>query len=129
MSEPQRYFTLEQANVEVKLLRPLVEEILAIRGTIIARQPQAWPVVEKAAGNGGSKEASLLVVEFERLDNLARQIRATGAILKDINTGLVDFPTLRDGREVYLCWRYGEGEIEYWHEIEAGFAGRKRLNP
>lgn len=128
MSETPRYFTLEQANAVVKLIRPLVEEMLAIRNAIIARQPQAWTVVEKAAGNGGSKEASQMVVEFERLDNLARQIRVTGAILKDINTGLVDFPTLREGREVYLCWRYGEGDIEYWHEIETGFAGRKRLS-
>jgi hypothetical protein len=128
MSEKPRYFTLEQANAVVKMIRPLVEEILAIRNAIIARQPQTWPVVEKAAGNGGSREASQMVVEFERLDKLAREIRSTGAILKDINTGLVDFPTLREGQEVYLCWRYGEGDIEYWHEIETGFAGRKRLS-
>jgi hypothetical protein len=48
-------------------------------------------------------------------------------IIKDINTGLLDFPAIRDGREVYLCWKNGEGDIAYWHEIEDGFAGRQSI--
>jgi hypothetical protein len=125
VSEPPRYFTLEQANAIVKAIRPLIGEILQIRQAIVDRQPQVWPVVAKSAGNGGSKEASQMVQEFQRLDHLVREIQATGAVLKDINTGLVDFTTLRNGREVYLCWKYGEEKIAYWHEIDAGFAGRK----
>jgi hypothetical protein len=51
-----------------------------------------------------------------------------GCILKDINTGLVDFPTVRKGREVFLCWQHGEPEIAFWHDVDAGFAGRQPLD-
>jgi hypothetical protein len=122
-----RYFTLEQANATLKVVRPLVEQILAIRQVILDRQPEVWPTLEKAAGNGGGRAASLLAVEFDRLDTLVRQIQAMGVELKDVNLGLLDFPSLRDGRLVYLCWKYGEDEIRFWHEIDAGFGGRQPL--
>jgi hypothetical protein len=122
-----RYFTLPEARAALKAVQPLVSEILEIRGKLLARRPEVWGVVERAAGNGGSAAASKLVVEFERLDSLIHQIQDMGVLLKDINTGLLDFPHLRDGREVYLCWQYGEEGIEFWHEIEAGYAGRQPL--
>jgi hypothetical protein len=124
-----RYFTVEEANAALTLIRPMMDEIQLIRLEILKNQPEAWPVIEKAAGNGGSRAASLLAQNFEQLDTLVHQILNTGAILKDINTGLLDFPSLRDDHEVYLCWRYGEERIEYWHEIDAGFAGREPLDP
>ena len=74
------------------------------------------------------EHAVYLAQNFERLDALVHQILDTGAILKDINTGLLDLPSLRDDHEVYLCWRHGEQRIEYWHEIDAGFAGREPLD-
>ena len=55
------------------------------------------------------------------------QIQDLGVLVKDINLGLLDFPALREGQEVYLCWQYGEGEIAFWHEVEAGFAGRQPI--
>ena len=122
-----RYFTLQEANQALTVIRPLVDEIQAIRQEILARQPEVWPVVERSAGNGGSQAASELIKEFERLDVLVHQIQATGALLKDINIGLLDFPALKDGREVYLCWKYGEGDIAFWHEIEEGYAGRQPI--
>lgn len=122
-----RYFTVEQANEALKILKPLVQEMMEIRQSILERQPETWPALQKAVGNGGSKAASLMAQEFARLNDLARQIQSTGILLKDINLGLLDFPSLRDGREVYLCWRYGEELIEYWHDVDAGYAGRQRL--
>jgi hypothetical protein len=122
-----RYFTVEEANAALAVIGPLVERLLQIRQAIRERQPEVWPVIEKAYGNGGSKIASQVEREFERLNDLARQIRSLGAIVKDLNTGLVDFPSLREGREVYLCWQYGEAHVEYWHEKEAGFSGRQRI--
>lgn len=127
MSPEKRYFTLEQANAVVQAIRPMLAEILAIRQVILEDRPRIWPVIEKAAGNGGSKIASEMAREFQRLDTLVREIAATGAILRDINSGLVDFPALREGREVYLCWRYDEPRVEYWHELNGGFAGRQKL--
>lgn len=123
-----RYFTLQEANAALTVIRPLMDEVQAIRLDLLARQPDVWPVVERAAGNGGSRTASKLVREFERFDALVHQIQATGALFKDINLGLLDFPALKDGREVYLCWKYGEGEIAHWHEIELGYAGRQPID-
>jgi hypothetical protein len=123
-----RYFNLEQANKTLEIVRPMMEEIQAIRQEILARQPEAWPAVERAAGNGGSHDASLLALNFGRLDDLVHQILDTGALIKDLDTGLVDFPALRGGKEVYLCWQVGELHIDFWHEVEAGFAGRQPID-
>jgi len=122
-----RYFTLQEANETLEIIRPWIDEIQAIRQEILARKRDVWPVVERAAGNGGSRVASKLVVEFGRLDALVHQIKDTGVLFKDINLGLLDFPALKEGREVYLCWKYGEGDIAFWHEIEAGYAGRQSI--
>ena len=123
----RHYFTLDEANAIAAMIRPLLGEILEIRREILAMRPSVWPVVEKAAGNGGSKDASILAHEFQRMDELVREIMATGAELKDLNSGLVDFLALCDEREVYLCWRYDENEIQYWHELDAGFLGRQSI--
>jgi len=123
-----RYFTLQEANEVLNAIRPLLDEIQTIRKEILARKPEIWPVVERAAGNGGSQSASKLVREFERLDAFVHQVQDTGVLFKDINAGLLDFPALKDGREVYLCWQYGEDDIAFWHEVEAGYAGRQSID-
>ena len=123
-----RYFTLAEANTTLETIRPLMDEIQSIRNNIIAHQPEAWPAIEKSAGNGGNSTLSKLVNDFDRLDKVLYQILETGAQVKDINTGLLDFPALREGHEVYLCWKHGEDQIAFWHEVEAGFAGRQPID-
>lgn len=123
----KRYFTVEEANQALEALRPLMAEILAIRDWLAAEHPALLPVLEKIAGNGGSPAASQMVSEFARIEALVHMIEAQGVLVKDVNQGLLDFPSLREGREVYLCWQYGEGRIAFWHEVEAGFAGRQAL--
>lgn len=122
-----RYFTLHEANEALKIIRPLLDDVMEIRNKILASQPEAWPAIEKSAGNGGNKALSNMVQDFERLDALIHQILDTGVQIKDINIGLLDFPSLRDEHEVYLCWKYGENDIAFWHEIDAGFAGRQPI--
>lgn len=122
-----QYFTLQEANKALKAIRPLMQEVQTIRKKILENQPEAWPAIEKSAGNGGNRALSNMVQDFEKLDALIHQIQDTGAQIKDINTGLLDFSALKDGREVYLCWQYGEEDIAFWHEIEAGFAGRQPI--
>jgi len=123
-----RYFTLQEANETLTTIRPLMEEVQTIRQKILANQPEAWPAIEKSAGNGGNRALSNMIQDFEKLDALVHLIQDTGVLIKDINIGLLDFPALRDGREVYLCWQYGEGDIAFWHEVEAGFAGRQPID-
>ena len=122
-----RYFTVEHANDALISLRPVVERILELRQSILERQPEIWPALQKAFGNGGSQVASQAAMEFASLDAMIRKIHASGALLKDVNQGLLDFPYLRDGREVYLCWRFNEESVQFWHEKDAGFAGRRAL--
>jgi hypothetical protein len=123
----ERYFTLQEANAALETVRPWVAEILDIRAAILDSRPEVWPVIEKSMGNGGSRAASRLVVGFERLEALVQRIQELGVLIKDVNTGLLDFPSLRDGKLVYLCWRYGEDDIRFWHEVDSGFAGRQAI--
>jgi hypothetical protein len=122
-----RYFSLAEANATLTLIRPWIEEAIRIRDEVMARQPEIWPAIERAVGNGGNAAISKVFFDFNRLDELVHRIQETGAIVKDISIGLVDFPALREGREVYLCWKYGEEQIQFWHEPEAGFAGRQPI--
>jgi hypothetical protein len=121
------YFTLQEANETLTIIRPVVEEIQQIRQVILEKQPEAWPAIQKSVGNGGNRALSSIVQDFERLDALVHRIQALDVLLKDINLGLLACPARKDGRVVYLCWQYGEGEIRFWHEVEAGFAGRQPI--
>ena len=122
-----RFFTLEEANACLPRLRELLGEIQDVRKRVLASRPETWPVLQKAIGNGGSKKAAELVFEFNRLERAAQEIKEMGCLLKDVDQGLVDFLSRREGREVYLCWRYGEERVAYWHDLTAGFAGRQPL--
>jgi hypothetical protein len=123
-----RYFTLSEANETLNAIRPLVDEIQAIRQKVLSSQPEIWSALEKSVGNGGNRSLSLLIQDFEQLDALVHSILELGVLIKDINTGLLDFPALREGREVYLCWQLGEGEIAFWHEVDSGYAGRQPID-
>lgn len=122
-----RYFTVAEANALLPEVRRTVARMLEARQNIIVARPDVWPVLEKAVGNGGSQRAGELIFEFEKVQAAAKRISELGLHLKDINTGLVDFLSLRDGREVYLCWRYDEPAVTHWHDLEAGFAARQPL--
>lgn len=123
----QRLFTLDEARQLLPQLRTLLRAMLEARERIVDAQPELWPVLEKAIGNGGSKKAGEMLKYFQIIQMGSQAIQDLGIEIKDINTGLVDFPSEREGRVVYLCWRYGEDTIEYWHELDAGFAGRQPL--
>ena len=123
-----KYFTLQQANETLKIIRPLMDEIQTIRQKILDKQPETWDAIEKSVGNGGNRTLSRMVQDFERLDILVHRILDTGAQIKDINIGLLDFSAMKEGREVYLCWKYGEEDIAFWHEVDAGYAGRQPID-
>lgn len=123
-----RFFTLDQANAALPRLNELLEQAMQARRAIVDARPELWPVLKRSIGNGGSKKAGEMLPEFQRLEAAVREIEQLGVHLKDTDMGLVDFlHRLPDGTEVCLCWRYGEQEVAYWHELHAGYAGRKRL--
>lgn len=130
-----RYFTLTQANELLAEVRPLAERLVAHRKALAEVQATHDRVLGRIAGNGGSIGSREVAELNERvaseLAGVARcvnGIHELGAIVKDPDTGLVDFPAQHGGEEVLLCWQLGEDEIAYWHGPEEGYAGRKPLD-
>ncbi len=131
-----RHFTREEANALLPQVRPLAEELVEHRATLAAAQLERKKLALQIAGNGGgvdSAGAAALDEEIAREHaGVARCVNAShelGGVVKDPDTGLVDFPAQVGGVEVFLCWRLGEDEIDHWHGIDEGFSGRKPLDP
>jgi hypothetical protein len=129
-----RHFTPEEANAALAEVRPLVEQMVARRETHAAALERQEELEGSIRGNGGGIPPATLAeahAEVEReereLARLVDRIGEHGAQVKDIDEGLIDFPALRHGETVLLCWRLGEDDIRYWHTVEDGFAGRQEL--
>lgn len=90
--------------------------------------PEIQKARDSAALDGYSKFGGEYVESVSHLMSLIHQIKDLGVLLKDAERGLCDFPYIKDGRVVYLCWQLGEDSIQYWHEVETGFAGREPLD-
>ena len=120
-----RYFTVEEANALLSEIRPLMSQLLDRRGKVVESRHEMAPFLKKHGHNVGGGAASTIVQDFIAIERLAKKIRSYGCVIKDLNGGLVDFLSERDGREVYLCWRYNEPSIEFYHELHTGFNGRE----
>ena len=130
----ERYFTVEEANEALAEVRPLTEELVSHMRALIEIQERQAALTTRISGNGGNVEPRELQEVQERLDGevagIARcvaRIHELGAQVKDLDEGLVDFPALRGGEDVLLCWRLGEDEIGFWHGLDEGFSGRRPL--
>lgn len=127
------YFTRAEAEALLPWLAAALREMRALRGELAQRESDLREAHTRMASNGHSLRNELDTLPEEiadltrRIADQAREVAESGAIIKDLDMGLLDFPTLREGREVYLCWRLGETRISWWHEIEAGLSGRQPL--
>lgn len=131
---PPRYFTVEQANAALDDLRPVVEQMVEHRRRFLVAQDRRGDLTEQAGSNGGDltptdfgEVEEELELQAAALARCIEQLQAAGALVKDLDRGLLDFPALLDGEEILLCWHLGEDEIEFFHGPDAGFAGRKPL--
>jgi hypothetical protein len=124
-----KIFTVEEANALLPQVRVIVGKIQRAHRKITRFRDHAKKAAEGAEQGGGGMSEGVAYAAL--LTNLTTQITALeslGVQLKDFERGLVDFPSLRDGRVVLLCWQLGEGdELEWWHDVDAGFAGRTPL--
>ncbi len=124
-----KLFTVEEANALLPTVRGIVAGLRRAHAEVTARAEAAKRAAEGAEHGGGfmpggARYAAALLQLAERTGAL----EALGVQLKDYERGLIDFPSLREGRVVLLCWEFGEGDrIEWWHEVEAGYAGRQPL--
>lgn len=119
-SRPRRRFTLEQANRALPLVRRVVSDIVHTR----EQASQLQSRLEKSAGQLHQQVQQELDLAIDKLHVYLDELTEIGCELKDFQTGLVDFVGTHDGRDIYLCWKLGEERIGYFHELNAGFAGR-----
>jgi hypothetical protein len=129
-----RHFTPDEANAALGQVRPLVEHLVAVRAEHIAAIERHEVLEQKIRGNGGGIPPAQLAEATAEVETLGRRlarlvddIHAHGAQVKDPDTGLIDFPALRNGETVLLCWQLGEDEIAFWHPVDDGYAGRRSL--
>jgi hypothetical protein len=128
-----RHFTLEQAEATLPLVRRIVNDLLDLhprwRTAVAAFEAEQAAV----SANGETSSARALRLEAGRLageiEACLDEFEQIGCVFKGFDAGLVDFPATLEGRDIYLCWQYNEPRIEYWHEIDGGFAGRQPLDP
>lgn len=120
----KKVFTVQEARRLLPTVKKLMGRVVAISNQLDEYQNSVQKLADSAADNTGSPQGTAYLENLILLQNYLTQIQETGCLVKSLQEGLVDFPYLKDGREVYLCWKYGEDDIQFWHEVDAGFAGR-----
>ena len=123
-----RPYTLAEARAALPQVKSLMAKIQEARRAILRLRPAALPALEKAASNGGSRPAGELALHAIRLEEGLKGILGMGILIKDLDHGVIDFLGTRAGQEVLLCWRFGEDDINFWHDVNAGFAGRQAID-
>ena len=131
-----RYFTLQQAEKLLPEVESALREAILLKEELQQAEQQLQAFTERVMMLGGmdldrgafleqraKREANAL-----RLKELIEKIQEFGCLVKDLDTGLIDFPTMFHGKEVYLCWKLGEAGIAYWHQVEDGFRGRQLID-
>jgi hypothetical protein len=122
-----RHYTLEEASTLLPHVVELVARMRAARDRLGDREARE-ALSEAGPTNGGGSPGRTVSEGFLDLRDSMTELQELGVVLRDLDRGLLDFPSLRDGREVYLCWQEGEDAIGYWHEPDVGFGGRRPLD-
>jgi hypothetical protein len=122
----ERHFTLDEATALLPRLQPLLADLRKARDELT--DAEAHEALSGAApGNGGGSSGRQVGEAFLEVRRMLGEIEELGLVLRDIDRGLIDFPAILEGREVYLCWEEGEDGIGFWHHLDAGFGGRQPL--
>lgn len=119
----KKYFTLEEATKMLPLVKAIVADISALAHSMRDRNEQ----LQELTGSAREEIEDSLFNDQDRLQELVDELHELGIELKDFFTGLVDFPCWTNDREIYLCWKLDEPTIGHWHEVWAGFAGRRKI--
>ncbi len=129
-----KLFTTESANAALPLVRVIVRDIVSLANSIMDCRQR---LVELRSGREDEESdvydeelahtEDMLEVDSDQLKSYIRELHELGVELKDMKKGLIDFPSMMDGRLVYLCWKYGENEVAFWHGVNDGFSGRQEI--
>jgi hypothetical protein len=132
---PRRLFTPTEANSALEEVRPAAERLVGVRARMRELISEQGKHVTAIGGNGagyaatdlGTTQAELAALA-ERAAAIVAELDGLGVVVKDLDSGLLDFPALRHGEEVELCWQVGEESVAYWHPLKAGYRGRKPID-
>jgi hypothetical protein len=122
----ERLYTLAEARAMIVPLGRLLRELQAARA-VLTDHGLADTLSARAPGNGGGEEGTRFASAALTFSRGLDQIAHWGVVVRDLGTGICDFRARHEGRDVYLCWRLGEERLGFWHELDAGFAGRRPL--
>jgi hypothetical protein len=123
----ERHYTLEEANAALSAVGDLLVRLRSARERLSDSEARE-ALAEAGPSNGGGAPGKVVSEAFLALRDGLVELREREVVLRDLDRGLVDFPAMRDGQEIYLCWEEGEDEIGFWHDLETGFAGREPLD-
>ena len=122
----ERHFTVEEADALLPTLDAMLRRLREERDRLT--DSEAHDLLSTAApANGGGRHGRDVGEAFLAVRDLLAEIQDLGVVVRDVDRGLIDFPAIREGREVYLCWQLDEDGIGYWHDLESGFGGRQPL--
>ena len=122
-----RHFTVEEANAILDRLKPLLRELRDARDVLTDTDSHSV-LADAAPTNGGGEPGRKVGEAFLEVRRMLLTIQEAGILVRDIERGLIDFPALRGGDEVYLCWELGEDGVAWWHDLDAGYGGRQPLD-
>lgn len=130
----ERKYTLEEANAVLPWLEDLLTRMVPLRDRLESQQVELMSLMQRRSGNGASSHDQEIVEIQKTMDDLAQELRGhlqdiadRGILVRDIVRGLVDFPSVQDGQDIFLCWLRGEPQIDFWHWTNEGFGSRKPL--
>jgi hypothetical protein len=122
----ERHYTVEQANAALGWVLERIERLRAAREGLNDEEARA-ALQDAGPTNGGGEPGRIVSDAFLEMRNALIELQAMEVVLRDLDRGLVDFPSIRDGSEVFLCWEEGEDEIGFWHDLDTGYGGRRPL--
>jgi hypothetical protein len=122
-----RHYSVDEANALLPRVKPVLRKLRDAKDLLT--DSEAHDVLSDAApGNGGGESGRQVGEAFLELRRLLSTLQEADIVVRDIDRGLIDFPAIRDGAEVYLCWELGEDAVEFWHDLESGYRGRQPLD-
>jgi hypothetical protein len=122
----ERHYTVEEANAALPWVLERIERLRSARVRLTDEEVRE-ALSDAAPTNGGGEPGTHVSEAFLDMRSALMELQATEIVLRDLDRGLIDFPAIRDGREVYLCWEEGEDEVAFWHDLDSGYGGRRPL--
>jgi hypothetical protein len=123
----ERHFTVEEANAAIERIGPMLEKLRDAKAGLLDEDARE-ALSEASPTNGGGDPGRQVGEAFLEIRRILVELNEAEIVVRDVDRGLIDFPSIREGEEIYLCWQLGEERVAWWHDLESGFAGREPLD-